>query len=75
MNSGNAHQNQTDDTVNQLIDFAKVQLGYDGLHVVNVSSFINGSSNHVDRNQFVYESINWAFMSEAISYGQAVFLD
>ena len=55
--------NQTDDTVDQLMDVAKVQLGYDGLHVVNVSSIIDGSSSNVTSDQFAYESINWAFIS------------
>ncbi|MFP7442926.1 DUF1643 domain-containing protein [Bacillus infantis] len=74
MNPSNAAHNQTDDTVDQLIDVAKVQLGYDGLHVVNVSSIIDGSSSNVNSDQFAYESINWAFISEAISCGQAIFL-
>lgn len=73
-NPSNAAHNQTDDTVDQLMDVAKVQLGYDGLHVVNVSSIIDGSSSNVTSDQFAYESINWAFISEAISYGQAIFL-
>lgn len=74
MNPSNAAHNQTDDTVDQLIDVAKVQLGYDGLHVVNVSSIIDGTSSNVNSDQFAYESINWAFMSEVISYDQAIFL-
>jgi hypothetical protein len=74
MNPSNAAHNQSDDTVDQLMDVANVQLGYDGLHVVNVSSIIDGTSRNVTSDQFAYDSINWTFISEAVSYGQATFL-
>lgn len=74
MNPSNAAHNQSDDTVDQLMDVARVQIGYDGLHVVNVSSIIDGTSRNVTSGLFAFDSINWAFISEAVVYGQATFL-
>lgn len=74
MNPSNASHSQSDDTVDQLIEIAKNQFGYDGLHVVNVSSIINGTSNKLTNKHFAYNPINWIFINGAISYGRVIFL-
>ncbi|WP_339316135.1 DUF1643 domain-containing protein [Paenibacillus sp. FSL R10-2734] len=73
MNPSNAAHNQTDETVEQLIDVAKVQC-CNALYVVNISSFIDGSSSNLNNAKFTYEDINWAFVSGAISEANIVFL-
>ncbi|MFD2045708.1 DUF1643 domain-containing protein [Ornithinibacillus salinisoli] len=74
MNPSNAAHNQTDDTVDQLINVARVQLGYNALYVVNVSSIIDGSSSKLTKEQFAYEPINWNFISGAVSHANVIFL-
>lgn len=73
MNPSKAAHNQTDETVDQLIDVAKVQCCH-ALYVVNVSSIIDGTSSNLNNAQFAYETINWTFVSEAISEANVVFL-
>lgn len=73
MNPSNAAHNQTDETVDQLIDVAKDQ-GCHALYVVNVSSIIDGTSSNLNNAQFAYETINWAFVSGAMTEANVVFL-
>lgn len=73
MNPSNAAHNQTDETVDQLIDVAKDQ-GCHALYVVNVSSIIDGTSSNLNNAQFAYEAINWTFVSGAMTEANVVFL-
>lgn len=73
MNPSNAAHNQTDDTVDQLIDVAKIQ-GCHALYVVNVSSIIDGTSSNIKNSQFSFEAINWTFVSKAMTEADVVFL-
>ncbi|BCD00031.1 hypothetical protein BC30048_2933 [Bacillus cereus] len=73
MNPSHAAHNQTDNTVEQIIDIAKVQ-GCHALYVVNVSSMVNPNSNDLDNAQFEYEEINWTFVLRAITEANVVFL-
>ncbi|MGG3235601.1 DUF1643 domain-containing protein [Priestia flexa] len=73
MNPSSAAHNQTDKTVDQLIDVAKVQ-GCHALYVVNISSIIDGSSDKLKSVQFSYEAINWAFVPQAMTEAKVVFL-
>ncbi|WP_175251597.1 DUF1643 domain-containing protein [Bacillus paranthracis] len=73
MNPSHAAHNQTDNTVDQIIDVAKVQ-GCNALYVVNVSSIVDPNSNDLGNAQFDYEEINWKFVSRAITEAHVVFL-
>ena len=73
MNPSKAAHNQTDDTVDQLIAVAKNQ-GCHALYVVNVSSTIDGSSSNLNNAHFIFESINWNFVSKAMTEANIVFL-
>jgi hypothetical protein len=73
MNPSNAAHNQTDKTVDQLIDVAKAQRCH-ALYVVNVSSFIDGTSSNLNNTQFACEAINWSFVTGAITEAKVVFL-
>lgn len=73
MNPSNAAHNQTDETVDQLINVAKDQ-GCHALHVVNIASIIDGTSSNLKNSQFAYEMINWNFVSAAMIEADVVFL-
>ncbi|MDP4107346.1 MAG: DUF1643 domain-containing protein [Bacillota bacterium] len=73
MNPSKAAHNQTDETVDQIIDVAKSQ-GCHALYVVNVSSIIDGSSNNLRDSHFAFEEINWTFISEAMEKAKIVFI-
>ncbi|OME75937.1 hypothetical protein BK120_30195 [Paenibacillus sp. FSL A5-0031] len=73
MNPSKASHNQSDKTVDQLINVAK-ENGCNAIYVVNVSSFVCGSSNKVAQSQFAFEAINWEFISQAIAESELVFL-
>lgn len=65
MNPSRASHVNSDATVKQMINLAKVY-GCDALQVVNVSSFIIGSSTDVPEESFNYNPINWAFIEKAL---------
>lgn len=73
MNPSNAAHNETDDTVDQLINLAKINY-CDALHVVNVSSIIGGTSSKLKQAHFAYELLNWDFIFEALMKANFVFL-
>ncbi|MFK4167308.1 DUF1643 domain-containing protein [Paenibacillus lautus] len=73
MNPSNAAHNQTDDTVNQLINLAKIKY-CDALYVVNVSSIIGGTSSKLKLAHLAYELLNWNFIFEALMNANFIFL-
>ncbi|WP_180954699.1 DUF1643 domain-containing protein [Bacillus sp. V5-8f] len=73
MNPSSASHDETDDSVDQLIDLAKNQGCY-ALHVVNISSIIDGTSNNLNNAHFAYEMINWNFISTAMTEANVIFL-
>lgn len=66
MNPSRASHLKSDVTVNQMIELAKVYC-CDKIHVVNVSSLINGSSNDVPDESFNFNDTNWAFIEKALN--------
>ncbi|WP_418026463.1 DUF1643 domain-containing protein [Paenibacillus sp. JJ1722] len=73
MNPSNATHNNSDDTVDQLIEVAQ-NYDYDALYVVNVSSFIGGSSNKLNSDKFVFDKINWKFIEQAMKESKMIFI-
>lgn len=70
MNPSNAAHNQTDKTVEQLIEVAKNH-GCHALYIVNVSSFIGGTSSKLNNAQFDFELANWTFISNATAAAES----
>ncbi|MCW3792906.1 DUF1643 domain-containing protein [Paenibacillus sp. LS1] len=73
MNPSNAAHDNTDDTVDQLIEVAQ-SYNYDALYVVNVSSFIGGSSSKLNSDKFVFDKINWRFIEQAMKESNMIFI-
>jgi len=73
MNLSKAAHNQTDRTVDQMIEVA-ITRGCNALNVVNVSSIIDGSSGNLKNAHFAFEKINWKFVSEAMTNANIIFL-
>lgn len=73
MNPSNAAHNQTDKTVDQMIEVA-IGKGCNALYVVNISSIIDGKSSNLKNAQFSYEEINWKFISSALAKANIIFL-
>lgn len=73
MNPSNAAHDNTDDTVDQLIEVAQ-NYNYDALYVVNVSSFIGGSSSKLNSDKFVFDKINWRFIQQAMKESNMIFV-
>lgn len=73
MNPSKAAHNKSDPTVDHLINVAKKK-GCNALHVVNVSSIIDGKSKNLNKSQFQYNKVNWEFISDAMRRSTYVFL-
>ncbi|WP_338542302.1 DUF1643 domain-containing protein [Paenibacillus tundrae] len=73
MNPSKAAHDNSDDTVNQLIEVAKNN-NCDALYVVNVSSYIEGSSKKMKSDKFIFDNINWSYIEHAISESKIIFI-
>jgi Uncharacterized protein conserved in bacteria len=73
MNPSKASHNNSDDTVDQLIEVAKNH-SCNALYVVNVSSFIESSSNKLNSEKFVFDRVNWFFIEQAILESKLIFI-
>ena len=73
MNPSKAAHDDSDPTVDQLINVAKKK-GCNALNVVNVSSLIEGNSKNLNDTQFRYNQVNWEFVSNTMKRSKYVFL-
>ncbi len=73
MNPSKATHDDSDKTVDQLINKAK-ELNYDALYVVNVLPKICRRSKDLRMGDFNYDEINWFFISNSMLYSQLIFI-
>ncbi|SCX66922.1 DUF1643 domain-containing protein [Lysinibacillus fusiformis] len=73
MNPSKASHSASDPTVDQMISLAKKN-GCDVLHVVNVSSIIDGNSNNLSIKHFSLSEMNWEFIKKAVENASIVFI-
>ncbi|MCZ8536526.1 DUF1643 domain-containing protein [Paenisporosarcina quisquiliarum] len=73
MNPSKAAHNDSDPTVDQLINVAKKK-GCNALNVVNVSSLIDGNSKNIKGTHFQYNQVNWEFISNTMKRSDYVLL-
>ncbi|WP_339173308.1 DUF1643 domain-containing protein [Solibacillus sp. FSL R5-0691] len=73
MNPSKASHITSDPTVNQMISLAQKN-GCDALHIVNVSSIIDGNSKNLSKQHFSLNEINWRFIKEAMENATIIFI-
>lgn len=73
MNPSKASHSASDPTVDQMISLAQNN-GCNALHVVNVSSIIDGNSNNLSSQLFSLSEINWEFIKKAMENASVIFI-